>query len=229
VRWTAASIPPCRPRSDHDRGGTVVERGRVRVLLVDQPRGHNGLHQQRVPDPAGGDHLLRHGELRHERIAGRLCLHGETTRRQADPAAQRARQVAEQVLRHGGVREQEIDLRRRSPDSPRRPQCPRRSCRPAAPRSSRHGRHAGEHVAAAARAIYNHAIADDLIDHKHSPAHRVTKPRRLPSTRRALTVGELKQSTPPGNYTHPRRTPPTPTNRNSLPPQKSTHHPTSRP
>ena len=35
-------------------------------------------------------------------------------------------------------------------------------------RSSRHGRHAGEHVVAAARAIYNLAIAS-LIDQKFSP------------------------------------------------------------
>src|SRR6266496_3020102 len=60
-------------------------------------------------------------------------------------------------------------------------------------RTSRHGRHAGEHVVAAARAIYNRAIADGLIDHKHSPAHRVAKPRRLPNTRRALTGWELEQ------------------------------------
>jgi site-specific recombinase XerD len=60
-------------------------------------------------------------------------------------------------------------------------------------RTTRHGRHAGEHVVAAARAIYNRAIADGLIDHKHSPAHRVAKPRRLPNTRRALTAWELEQ------------------------------------
>jgi integrase len=60
-------------------------------------------------------------------------------------------------------------------------------------RSSRHGRHAGEHVVAAARAIYNVAIADGLIDHTNSPAHRVAKPRRLPNTRRALTGWELDQ------------------------------------
>ena len=36
-------------------------------------------------------------------------------------------------------------------------------------RATRHGRHAG----AAARAIYNRAIADGLIDQKDSPAHRV--------------------------------------------------------
>ena len=60
-------------------------------------------------------------------------------------------------------------------------------------RNSRHGRHAGEHVIAAARAIYNRAIADGLIAANDSPAHRVAKPRRLPSTRRAVTVHELDQ------------------------------------
>jgi hypothetical protein len=45
----------------------------------------------------------------------------------------------------------------------------------------------------AARAIYNVAIADDLIDRKNRPAHRVAKPRRLPSTRCALTARELDQ------------------------------------
>ncbi|RJQ84684.1 tyrosine-type recombinase/integrase [Amycolatopsis panacis] len=60
-------------------------------------------------------------------------------------------------------------------------------------RNSRHGRHAGEHVVAAARAIYNRAIADGLIASTASPAHRVAKPRRLPSTRRALTTQELDQ------------------------------------
>lgn len=60
-------------------------------------------------------------------------------------------------------------------------------------RNSRHGRHAGEHVIAAARAIYTRAIADELLAPGTSPAHRVTKPRRLPSTRRALTPFELDQ------------------------------------
>ncbi|HEX5543150.1 MAG TPA: site-specific integrase [Micromonospora sp.] len=60
-------------------------------------------------------------------------------------------------------------------------------------RNSRSGRHAGEHVIAAARAIYNQAIADGLIDAAASPAHRVVKPRRLQSTRRALTPDELEE------------------------------------
>lgn len=60
-------------------------------------------------------------------------------------------------------------------------------------RTTNRGWHASEHVVAAARAIYNHAIADGLIQQKDSPAHRVTKPRRLPNTRRALTAWELDQ------------------------------------
>lgn len=60
-------------------------------------------------------------------------------------------------------------------------------------RTSRGGRHAGEHVIAAARAIYNRAIADGVIEAGTSPAHKVTKPRRLPSTRRALTADELAE------------------------------------
>jgi integrase len=60
-------------------------------------------------------------------------------------------------------------------------------------RNSRHGRHAGEHVIAAARAIYTRAIADNLIAPGASPAHRVNKPRRLPSIRRALTTHELDE------------------------------------
>ncbi|MFJ6151646.1 tyrosine-type recombinase/integrase [Micromonospora profundi] len=60
-------------------------------------------------------------------------------------------------------------------------------------RNSRHGRHAGEHLIAAARAFYRRAIADGLIDAAASPAHRVAKPRRSPGTRRALTAHELEE------------------------------------
>jgi integrase len=60
-------------------------------------------------------------------------------------------------------------------------------------RTSRGGRHAGELLIAAARAMYNRAIADGLIDAAASPAHRVVKPRRLPSIRRALTTWELDE------------------------------------
>jgi hypothetical protein len=60
-------------------------------------------------------------------------------------------------------------------------------------RNSRHGRHAGERVVAAARALFNRAIADGLVDAGASPAHRVAKPRRLPNTRRVLTPDELEE------------------------------------
>jgi len=58
-------------------------------------------------------------------------------------------------------------------------------------RNHRGGRHSGEHVIAAARAIYSRAIVDGLMHPAASPAHRVPKPRRLPNTRRALTTSEL--------------------------------------
>jgi len=62
----------------------------------------------------------------------------------------------------------------------------------AAARSRRNSRH-GRHAVAAARALFNLAIADGIIAPGDSPAHRVARPRRLPSTRRALTVTELEQ------------------------------------
>lgn len=58
-------------------------------------------------------------------------------------------------------------------------------------RNGRGGRHAGEHVIAAARAFFVRAIADGLIPAAASPAHQIAKPRRLPNTRRALTPHEL--------------------------------------
>jgi len=60
-------------------------------------------------------------------------------------------------------------------------------------RNSRSGRHAGEHVIAAARAIFVRAIADGLIEPGAGSAHQVAKPRRLPNTRRALTADEVAQ------------------------------------
>ncbi|MER7007785.1 tyrosine-type recombinase/integrase [Dactylosporangium sp. NPDC000555] len=58
-------------------------------------------------------------------------------------------------------------------------------------RNHRDGRYAGEIFLAAARAFYNRTIADNLINATDSPAHQIGKPRRLPSTRRALTYTEL--------------------------------------
>ena len=48
-------------------------------------------------------------------------------------------------------------------------------------RNSRSGRHAGEHVIAAALAIYNRAIADRLIDPATGPAHRWSSPADSPA------------------------------------------------
>jgi integrase len=60
-------------------------------------------------------------------------------------------------------------------------------------RNGRGGRHAGENAITAARAMFNRAIADGLIAPTASPAHQVSKPRRLPSLRRALTPHELTE------------------------------------
>lgn len=53
-------------------------------------------------------------------------------------------------------------------------------------RNARGGRCAGEHLVAALRCLYRHAVADKLIAHGDNPALRVAKPRRLPSTRQAV-------------------------------------------
>jgi site-specific recombinase XerD len=60
-------------------------------------------------------------------------------------------------------------------------------------RTSRGGRYAGENLVRAMRRVYRLAIADDLIAKEHNPAARVPLPRRLPSTRRALSSRELTQ------------------------------------
>ncbi|WP_017975646.1 site-specific integrase [Actinopolyspora halophila] len=54
-------------------------------------------------------------------------------------------------------------------------------------RNTRGGRCAVEHLIAALRCIYSHAVADGLLDEADNPALRVRKPRRLPSTRRGLS------------------------------------------
>jgi hypothetical protein len=59
--------------------------------------------------------------------------------------------------------------------------------------NSRGGRSAGEHMIAALRCIYQHAIADGLLPESANPAIRVPKPWRLASTRRALTDAQLSQ------------------------------------
>jgi integrase/recombinase XerC len=59
--------------------------------------------------------------------------------------------------------------------------------------NSRGGRTAAEHLIAALRCLYKHAVADGLIAEEGNPAIRVTKPRRLASTRRALPDTHLAE------------------------------------
>jgi integrase/recombinase XerC len=66
-------------------------------------------------------------------------------------------------------------------------------------RNARGGRSAGEHLIAALRCLYRHAEDDGLIDPDpaDNPASKVTKPRRLPSTRRAVAetrLGEINHT-----------------------------------
>jgi integrase len=63
-------------------------------------------------------------------------------------------------------------------------------------RNARGGRCASEHFISALRCLYQHAIDDKKIRKEDSPAHQVAKPRRLPSTRRAIPdarIGEINQ------------------------------------
>ena len=53
-------------------------------------------------------------------------------------------------------------------------------------RNGRGGRSADEHLVAALRCLYRHADDDGLISNADNPARKVYKPRRLPTTRRAL-------------------------------------------
>jgi integrase len=60
-------------------------------------------------------------------------------------------------------------------------------------RNSRGGRGAAEHLIAALRCMYRHAVADGLLTERDNPASRVAKPRRLASTRRALPDARLAE------------------------------------
>ncbi|MEV6527301.1 tyrosine-type recombinase/integrase [Longispora sp. NPDC051575] len=60
-------------------------------------------------------------------------------------------------------------------------------------RNARGGRSAAEHLIAALRCLYHYAELDQLIDERDNPASRVDKPRRLPSTRRALLDNQLAE------------------------------------
>lgn len=54
-------------------------------------------------------------------------------------------------------------------------------------RNERRGRSAAEHLISALRCIYRHAENDGHINAADNPARKVAKPRRLPSTRRAIS------------------------------------------
>ena len=54
-------------------------------------------------------------------------------------------------------------------------------------------RSAAEHLIAALRCMYKHAQEDGLIDLADNPARKVEKPRRLPSTRRAVADKRLAE------------------------------------
>jgi integrase/recombinase XerC len=58
-------------------------------------------------------------------------------------------------------------------------------------RNARGGREAVEHLIAALRCLYRHAIDDGLVD--ENPALKVPKPRRLPGTRRAVPDTRLAE------------------------------------
>jgi integrase/recombinase XerC len=60
-------------------------------------------------------------------------------------------------------------------------------------RNARGGRGAAEHLIAALRCLYTHAIADGILTDHDNPAVRVPKPRRLRSTRTALPDGGLEE------------------------------------
>ena len=60
-------------------------------------------------------------------------------------------------------------------------------------RNARGGRSAAEHLVAALRCLYRHAQDDGLITEAGNPARKVAKPRRLPSTRRAVPDTRLAE------------------------------------
>ena len=60
-------------------------------------------------------------------------------------------------------------------------------------RNARGGRSAEEHLVAALRCLYQRAVDDGLIGGADNPARKVAKPRRLPSTRRAVPDARLAE------------------------------------
>jgi integrase/recombinase XerC len=60
-------------------------------------------------------------------------------------------------------------------------------------RNARSGRSAREHLVAALHCLYQCAVDDGLIGEADNPARKVAKPRRLPSTRRAVPEAGLAE------------------------------------
>jgi integrase/recombinase XerC len=60
-------------------------------------------------------------------------------------------------------------------------------------RNARGGCSAEEHLVAALRCLYRRAVDDGLIAEADNPARKVAKPRRLPTTRRALPDARLAE------------------------------------
>jgi hypothetical protein len=60
-------------------------------------------------------------------------------------------------------------------------------------RNTRGGRSAAENLIAALRCLYKRAEEDGFIDERDNPACKVAKPRRLPSTRRAVADTRLAE------------------------------------
>jgi len=60
-------------------------------------------------------------------------------------------------------------------------------------RNARGGRSAEEHLVAALRCLYQRAVEDGLIAEADNPSQKVAKPRRLPTTRRALPDTRLAE------------------------------------
>jgi len=60
-------------------------------------------------------------------------------------------------------------------------------------RNARGGRSAKEHLVAALRCLYRRAVDHGLIAEADNPARKVAKPRRLPSTRRAVPDARLAE------------------------------------
>lgn len=95
-------------------------------------------------------------------------------------------------------------------------------------RNTRGGRSAGEHLIAALRCLYRHAEDDSLIAPADNPASKVAKPRRLPSTRRAVAdarLGEINHTaatTTTGNDPALDSFPAAAAHRDRLPPRRRT-------